>query len=129
MRIEIPVSFGELIDKLTILEIKKSKITDNEKLKNIQLEFELLNKKYKTILNDTNELQVFYDALLKVNSKLWEIEDKIRILENNKEFNEEFIDLARSVYKSNDERFAIKNEINKTFDSEIQEQKEYENYS
>ena len=129
MRIEIPVSFGELIDKLTILEIKKSKITNNEKLKNIQLEFDFLNKKYQTILNDTKELQVFYDALLKVNNKLWEIEDKIRILENKKEFNEEFIDLARSVYKSNDERFAIKNEINKTFDSEIQEQKEYENYS
>ena len=129
MRIEIPVSFGELIDKLTILEIKKSKITENEKLKNIQLEFELLNKKYQTKLKDTKELQVFYDALLEVNHKLWKIEDKIRILENNKEFNEEFIDLARSVYKSNDERFAIKNEINKTFDSEIQEQKEYENYS
>ena len=129
MRIEIPISFGELIDKLTILEIKKSKITDNEKLKNIQLEFELLNKKYQTKLKDTKELQVFYDALLEVNHKLWKIEDKIRILENNKEFNEEFIDLARSVYKSNDERFAIKNEINKTFDSEIQEQKEYENYS
>tara|TARA_Y100000816_G_scaffold18762_1_gene12237 strand:- start:2683 stop:3072 length:390 start_codon:yes stop_codon:yes gene_type:complete len=129
MRIEIPVSFGELIDKLTILEIKKSKITDNEKLKNIQLEFELLNKKYQTKLKDTKELQVFYDALLEVNHKLWKIEDKIRILENNKEFNEEFIDLARSVYKLNDERFAIKNEINKTFDSEIQEQKEYENYS
>jgi len=129
MRIEIPVSFGELIDKLTILEIKKNKITNNEKLKNIQVEFELLNKKYQTILNDTKELQVFYDALLKVNNKLWKIEDKLRILENNKEFNEEFIDLARSVYKSNDERFAIKNEINKTFDSEIQEQKEYENYS
>lgn len=129
MRIEIPVSFGELIDKLTILEIKKSKITDNEKLKNIQLEFELLNNKYQTKLKDTKELQVFYDALLKVNHKLWKIEDKIRILENNKEFNEEFIDLARSVYKLNDERFAIKNEINKTFDSEIQEQKEYENYS
>ena len=126
MRIEIPVSFGELIDKLTILEIKKSKLTDNEKLKNIQLEFELLNKKYQTKLKDTKELQVFYDALLEVNHKLWKIEDKIRILENNKEFNEEFIDLARSVYKSNDERFAIKNEINKTFDSEIQEQKEYE---
>jgi hypothetical protein len=129
MRIEIPVSFGELIDKLTILEIKKSKITDNEKLKNIQLEFELLNKKYQTKLKDTKELQVFYDALLEVNHKLWKIEDKIRILENNKEFNEEFIDLARSVYKLNDERFAIKNQINKTFDSEIQEQKEYENYS
>lgn len=129
MRIEIPVSFGELIDKLTILEIKKSKITDNEKLKNIQLEFELLNKKYQTKLKDTKELQVFYDALLEVNHKLWKIEDKIRILENNKEFNEEFIDLARSVYKLNDERFGIKNEINKTFDSEIQEQKEYENYS
>ena len=129
MRIEIPVSFGELIDKLTILEIKKSKITDNEKLKNIQLEFELLNKKYQTKLKDAKELQVFYNALLEVNHKLWKIEDKIRILENNKEFNEEFIDLARSVYKLNDERFAIKNEINKTFNSEIQEQKEYENYS
>ena len=99
------------------------------KLKKIQLEYELLNKKYQTILNDRKELQVFYEALLKVNNKLWEIEDKIRIFENNKEFNEEFIDLARSVYKSNDERFAIKNDINETFDSEIQEQKEYENYS
>ena len=129
MRIEIPVSFGELIDKLTILEIKKSKITNKEKLKKIQLEYELLNKKYQTILNDRKELQIFYEALLKVNNKLWEIEDKIRIFENNKEFNEEFIDLARSVYKSNDERFALKNDINETFDSEIQEQKEYENYS
>ena len=129
MRIEIPISFGELIDKLTILEIKKSKITNKEKLKKIQLEYELLNKKYQTILNDRKELQVFYEALLKVNNKLWEIEDKIRIFENNKEFNDEFIDLARSVYKSNDERFAIKNDINETFDSEIQEQKEYENYS
>lgn len=129
MKIEIPVSLGELIDKLTILEIKKNKITDNEKLNNIQLEFELLNKKYQTILKDDRKLQVFYDSLLKINNELWEIEDKIRIFENNKEFNKEFIDLARSVYKSNDERFAIKNEINISFDSEIQEQKEYENYS
>ena len=129
MKIEIPVSLGELIDKLTILEIKKNKITDNEKLNNIQLEFELLNKKYQTILKDDRELQVFYDSLLKINNELWEIEDKIRIFENNKEFNKEFINLARSVYKSNDERFAIKNKINISFDSEIQEQKEYENYS
>ena len=74
-----------------------------------------------------------YDSTLRDGAQTkgvsFSIDDKLRILENNKEFNEEFIDLARSVYKSNDERFAIKNEINKTFDSEIQEQKEYENYS
>ena len=128
MRIEIPVSFGELIDKLTILEIKKSKITDNEKLKNIQLEFELLNKKYQTKLKDAKELQVFYDALLEVNHKLWKIEDKIRIKESLKEFDEDFIELARSVYKVNDERSLIKREINLKYNSGIVEEKSYEKY-
>ena len=118
----IPVSNGELIDKLTILEIKKEKISNDEKLIKINKEFNELIK-----LFDTN-FQYEYNELKKINLELWNIEDNIRVKEKNNEFDNEFIELARSVYKTNDKRFSIKNKINIKSKSEINEVKSYEKY-
>ena len=120
-----PISIGELIDKITILEIKQIYMT-GIKLKNINKEMKLL----KNILQDKN-LEINIDLiknLKKVNKKLWEIEDNIRIKESNQEFDEEFIKLARSVYKENDKRASIKKEINQTYNSDLVEEKSYKNY-
>ncbi len=119
----IPVSLGELIDKITILEIKKEHIKENKKLKNINKELEYLNK----ILLDSN-LNIdshLTNELKTVNNILWKIEDEIRIKENKKEFDYEFIKLARAVYKENDKRASIKKEINYTYHSELIEEKYY----
>ena len=120
-----PISIGELIDKITILEIKQIYMT-GIKLKNINKEMKLL----KNILQDKN-LEINIDLiknLKKVNKKLWEIEDNIRIKESNQEFDEEFIKLARSVYIENDKRASIKKEINQTYNSDLVEEKSYKNY-
>ena len=120
-----PISIGELIDKITILEIKQIYMT-GIKLKNINKEMKLL----KNILQDKN-LDINVDLikdLKKVNKKLWEIEDNIRIKESNQEFDEEFIKLARSVYIENDKRASIKKEINQTYNSDLVEEKSYKNY-
>ena len=120
-----PISIGELIDKITILEIKQIYMT-GMKLKNINKEMKLL----KNILQDKN-LEINIDLiknLKKVNKKLWEIEDNIRIKESNQEFDEEFIKLARSVYIENDKRASIKKEINKKYNSDLVEEKSYKNY-
>ena len=120
-----PISIGELIDKITILEIKQIYMT-GIKLKNINKEMKLL----KNILQDKN-LEINIDLiknLKKVNKKLWEIEDNIRIKESNQEFDEEFIELARSVYKENDKRASIKKEINQKYNSDLVEEKSYKNY-
>ena len=127
MQIEIPISIGELIDKITILEIKYENISDIEKNKLINVELKLLNSIYKKI-GPNKELEQLKLELKKINSTLWEIEDEIRILENKKVFDKEFVSLARSVYITNDKRFAIKNEINKIFSSDIMEVKSYEKY-
>ena len=127
--IKIDVSVGELLDKISILQIKKAKIKDPEKLSNVSKELELLSKtaeKYRSI--DSNEYDNFMSALLETNKKLWEIEDQIRIHEKEKQFNDDFIDLARKVYINNDERFEIKSSINKFYDSGIKEEKEYVEY-
>ena len=109
MNIEIPISYGELLDKLSILEIKKEKISDKNKLENVVYEFNILKKLSNTIeQNHKEEFKDLYTQLIEINKKLWEIEDKIRILEANKDFNDEFIQLARSVYIVNDERFEQK---------------------
>ena len=123
--IVVPISVGELIDKITILEIKK-KYMSGEKMKNVNNEF----KSLKVILNN-EKLEVdqnLYLKLKKINSSLWEIEDKIRIKESLKEFDEDFIELARSVYKVNDERSLVKREINLKYNSGIVEEKSYKNY-
>ena len=120
-----PISIGELIDKITILEIKQIHMT-GIKLKNINKEVKLL----KSILQDKN-LEINIDLiknLKKINKNLWDIEDNIRIKESNQEFDKEFIQLARSVYKENDKRAAIKKEINQKYKSELIEEKSYENY-
>ena len=122
-----PVSVGELIDKLSILQVKKTKITNEEKLEYINKEFELLYNLSSVYLN-VKELETLYHILVKTNSKLWDIEDKLRVLESEKKFDEDFIELARNVYFTNDERFSLKNQINKITDSEIREIKEYIKY-
>ena len=123
-----PVSVGELIDKLSILQVKKTKITNEEKLDYINKEFELLYNLSSVYLND-KQLETLYHILVKTNSKLWGIEDKLRVLESEKNFGDEFIELARKVYFTNDERFRLKNEINLITDSEIREVKEYVKYN
>ncbi len=128
MKISIPVSLGELVDKITILEIKANKISDSKKLKNINNELEALLLVLVKINKDEKVFKDLYSELKKVNQELWEIEDKIRNLEKNKVFNGEFIEVARSVYIKNDNRFDLKNKINDLFDSEYKEEKSYEDY-
>jgi hypothetical protein len=122
-----PVSVGELIDKLSILQVKKTKITNEEKLEYINKEFELLYN-LSSVYLDNKQLETLYHILVKTNSKLWDIEDQLRVLESEKKFNDEFVELARGVYFTNDERFSLKNQINKITDSEIREIKEYIKY-
>ena len=123
--INVPISVGELIDKITILEIKK------DKLKNLKLENILKELSFLRAVIENNSIfipdQIFFQ-LKSINLKLWDIEDKIRIKEKNKEFDNEFIELARSVYLNNDRRSEIKKELNMMFNSEIIEVKSYENY-
>lgn len=128
MKIRVDISCGELVDKLSILEIKKQKISEEQKLFEINKEFKILNEIYESLKKENKNLETYYTQLLEVNSRLWEIEDKIRILESKSNFHKEFIELARSVYINNDKRFEIKNNINVLFNSEIKEQKSYENY-
>ena len=122
------ISPGELLDKISILEIKLEKIQDKEKLKEINKEYEILKKAQNLHINSNEKLDNLFMSIKKVNIKLWDVEDKIRICEKNKEFNEAFIKLARDVYFFNDERAKIKLEINKTLKSNIREVKEYTDY-
>lgn len=127
MIISTPVSIGELVDKISILHIKNINITDDKKLKLIREELKLLNK----ILNNNikrDDIQKYLDSLIKINSKLWIIEDDIRDCERNKNFDQKFIELARSVYFTNDKRSEVKLCINKKFGSKIIEVKSYEEY-
>ena len=119
-----PVSLGELIDKITILEIKQIHMT-GAKLKNVNKELKLLKK----ILQDKNlEIDIdLINSLKEVNNNLWQIEDNIRIKERDQKFNKEFIQLARSVYKENDKRASIKKEINQKYNSKLIEEKSYSN--
>jgi hypothetical protein len=125
--IHTPVSAGELIDKLSILHVKQTKITNEEKLEYVNKEFELLYN-MSSIYLEQPEIESLYHQLVDINTKLWDIEDRLRVLETEKRFDEEFIDFARKVYFTNDERFRLKNEINKFTDSEIREVKEYVKY-
>ena len=127
MLINISVSLGELLDKISILIIKQKNITDHGKLKNINKELETLNDTLKNYLKE-QEFDFYLKSLLSINTKLWKIEDHIRECERQKKFDQKFVDLARSVYFTNDERAKIKNEINKTFGSELVEVKSYKKY-
>ncbi len=125
--VAVPVSIGELIDKLSILQVKKIKITNPEKLKYVSDEFDLLFNQSETYFQG-DKVKSLYDSLTKVNSNLWDVEDKLRVFESEKRFDEEFIELARKVYYTNDERFRLKNEINSITSSEIREVKDYKPY-
>ena len=127
MIISTPISLGELIDKISILHIKNINIKDEEKLKLIREELELLNQTLNKHIKN-NDIQNYLDSLIKINSKLWVIEDDIRDCERKKKFDQTFIDLARSVYFTNDKRSEVKLEINKKFGSKIIEVKSYEEY-
>ena len=122
---KIEISNGELLDKLSILEIKLYKITDTAKLANIRSEFELLKPFGDQLIPLVGDL---YKDLISINSKLWEIEDTIRNLERNQQFGEEFIQTARKVYHENDERARIKKEINLLTHSGLVEEKSYSAY-
>jgi len=120
------ISAGELIDKITILEIKKIKITNKEKLNNIEKELSSLNETMKKSITNQNLIKDLIVKLKEINLKLWDIEDGKRAAEKEKNFNEKFIELARNVYKLNDERAKIKLAINNTLGSNIKEVKSYE---
>ena len=126
MEVKINISVGELIDKITILEIKNKNINDENKLVKIKIEMELLNKVYFSIRND--EVEKLKLELFEINSKLWDVEDNLRNLEAANSFGNDFIDNARRVYYLNDSRFAIKDKINSLFGSIVQEVKSYSDY-
>ena len=125
-RILAEISAGELIDKITILEIKKEKISNKEKLIEVDKELVSLNETLKKSINDENKILSFKNDLKNINLKLWDIEDGKRSAEKNNQFDEKFIQLARNVYKFNDERAKIKLAINNAFGSNIKEVKSYE---
>ena len=132
MKINALISLGELMDKISILSIKKDKIIDKSKIKLIEDELNLLNKSISIIINQNKDRQIeilsSMDDLKKINSELWDIEDKLRECERKKIFDQSFIKLARSVYLTNDKRSETKLEINKKFGSQIIEVKSYTKY-
>ena len=125
-RILAEISAGELIDKITILEIKKEKISNKEKLIEVDKELVSLNKTLKKSIYDESKISSFKKDLKNINLKLWDIEDGKRSAEKNNKFDEKFIELARNVYKFNDERAKIKLAINNALGSNIKEVKSYE---
>ena len=127
MLINTHIQLGELVDKISILIIKQKNITDETKLDHVKKEYDFLQK---TLMNyvQQEEIKNYLENLININSKLWNIEDDIRECERKKLFDQTFIDLARSVYFTNDERAKVKNDINKIFGSELVEVKSYEEY-
>jgi len=122
------ISAGELLDKISILEIKIQKITDSVNLEEIKKEYKILKETQNSSVEFTDEIRNLFNKIKKVNLSLWEIEDKIRICEKNKDFGKNFIQLAREVYFNNDKRAKIKSEINKILGSNIKEIKQYVSY-
>jgi len=126
--IQTPVSYGELIDKMTILQIKLQEIRDEAKLANVRNELELLDATWKNDGASKTDIAAETERLLAVNKRLWDIEDRIRLKERAQEFDADFVKLARSVYFENDERAAIKREINLKLGSTLVEEKSYQDY-
>jgi len=125
-KIFVEISAGELVDKITILEIKKAKIANKKKLEDINKELVSLNKTFKKFIPDKSNIKNHMEELKDINFKLWDIEDGKREFEKKQEFSKKFIELARNVYKFNDKRAKIKLEINKILGSNIKEVKSYE---
>ncbi len=126
--IQVPVSFGELIDKITILEIKSKQMTDPAKLANVRNELQQLDATWAAHPASATDIVDERARLLAVNEALWDIEDRIRLKEKAQAFDQEFIELARSVYFRNDERAAVKREINLKLGSQLVEEKSYQDY-
>ena len=127
-QINTPISPGELVDKITILEIKKEFIVDSNKLKNINYEYNLLMEIYNDDVSKTDGVDVLKTKLKNINLSLWKIEDDIRDCERDKIFDNTFVELARSVYFTNDKRSKVKLEINLLLNSSLVEEKSYKDY-
>jgi predicted nucleic acid-binding Zn-ribbon protein len=121
----IPVSAGELVDKITILEIKSERMTDPQKLRNVRLELETLRRAWEESPLAKAKVSSQLRKLKTINAQLWEIEDRIRVKESTGSFDGEFIELARSIYLTNDERARVKREINELLGSKLIEEKSY----
>lgn len=128
MTIKVELAYGELLDKMTILQIKSERITDENKLSNVNKELGLLNDLWKLDKKSLVDIASEFTALKDINEKIWDIEDGIRDKERAKEFDQEFIELARSVYFSNDKRAEIKRVINIKLGSDLIEEKSYADY-
>ena len=122
------VSAGELLDKISILEIKLEKISDKSSLEQLKKEYKILKENQNSTIKLENQIKDLFKSLKNVNLKLWDVEDRLRICEKNKNFGKEFIELAREVYFNNDRRSKIKSDINKTLGSNIVEIKQYVSY-
>ncbi len=127
--IHVPVSPGEVLDKITILEIKSERISDAGKAANVKRELELLSASWHQSVDQDDTVRRIHSELKTINEALWEIEDDIRDKERAREFDQVFIDLARSVYVTNDQRANAKKELNIYLGSEIVEEKSYQDYS
>ena len=124
----VPISPGELIDKITILEIKSARMTDEAKLRNVRTELQMLNETWKASPYSAVDISAEWKGLRDVNAQLWDIEDDIRDKERDGQFDERFIELARAVYVTNDERAALKKRINTRLGSALVEEKSYADY-
>ena len=127
--IQVPVSPGEVLDKITILEIKSERMDDPVKVANVRIELALLEATWAQSVTPDPVIQDLHDQLKQINEALWEIEDDIRDKERVKEFDQQFIDLARKVYFTNDRRSEIKKQLNLHLGSQIIEEKSYQDYS
>ncbi|TGN38526.1 DUF6165 family protein [Marinobacter confluentis] len=127
--ITVPVSFGEVLDKITILEIKSERIADPEKVKNVRLELDELTATWNQAVQDPSAIADLRKQLKAVNEELWVIEDDIRDQEAAQDFGSKFIELARAVYVTNDKRAAIKKEVNLALGSRFVEEKSYQDYT
>ncbi len=126
---QVPVSPGEVLDKITILEIKSERMNDPEKVANVKAELALLQETWADFVNEDSTINDLHTQLKKINEALWEIEDDIRDKERAGEFDERFIELARNVYFTNDRRSKIKKDLNLHLGSEIIEEKSYQDYT
>jgi hypothetical protein len=128
-KINAEISCGELIDKITILKIKAERISDPEKLQNVLIELAALLQTHDEYIGKNEEVEQLQKILQEINQALWDIEDAIRVKERKKEFDDEFIEIARTVYITNDKRCMIKKEIDKVLGSRITEEKSYEEFA
>jgi len=127
--IRVPVSPGEVLDKITILEIKSERMTDPQKVANVRVELDLLQKTWAEAIREDDTIRDLHAQLKEINEALWEIEDDIRDKARAKEFDERFIELARAVYFTNDRRSEVKKKLNLHLGSQIVEEKSYQDYS